>query len=119
MLPPVYATLKNNSTVFGIVGNRIYLHGEAIQNTDKPYVVWQLISGIPQNTMSENPNIDAYSIQVDCYHQSATGILNLAEAVRNALQGYAHATNIPINNRDLDTKLFRMAIDFDWWYARN
>jgi hypothetical protein len=118
MLPPIYQTLKNNSAVFAIVGNRIYLHGEAVQDTAKPYIVWQMIAGVPENTMSELPQIDSMAIQIDCYHQSASGILTLAKAVRDAIEPYAHITNMPINERDNETKLYRIAIDIDWWYSR-
>jgi hypothetical protein len=77
-----------------------------------------MIGNVPQNTMSEVPQIDAVSIQIDCYHQSPTGVIDLATAVRNAIEPYAHITNIPINERDAETKLYRIAIDIDWWYSR-
>jgi hypothetical protein len=118
MLPPVYAVLKASSSVVAIVGNRIYPHGEAVQDTAKPYIVWQLVAGTPQNTLSEPASIDAMRIQIDCYHQSPVGIETLADAVRTAIETVAHVTSIPVNERETETKLYRIALDLDWWYTR-
>jgi len=118
MLPQVYQALFNNGTVNAIVSNRIYRHGNAPQGVGKPYIVWSLISGVPENTLSETPNIDRLPIQVDCYHQTDVGIVDLAKAVRDAIEPLAHMTNIPINLRETDTKLYRITLEFDWWLNR-
>ena len=118
MLPPIYAVLSQDANVANIVGNRIYPHGEAIQDTEKPYIVWQLITGTPQNTLSDRTDIDAMRIQIDCYHQSPVGIEALADVVREAIESYANITSIPLNLREPDTKLYRIALDLDWWYTR-
>jgi hypothetical protein len=38
--------------------------------------------------------------------------------VRNAIEPYAHMTGAPIDQRDADTKLWRMALQVDWWMPR-
>lgn len=122
MLPPVFATLKAYQPVRDIVGTnppRIYRHGSAPQTTDKPYVTWFVVSDAPENELSETPPIDRYTVQVDCWHQSDSGIESLAEAVRDAIEPYAHMTGMPINQREmLDTKLYRIALQFDWFVPR-
>lgn len=122
MLPPVFATLKLSNAVKAIVGTnppRIYRHGAAPQTTDKPYVTWFVLNAAPENNLTSTPPIDRYTVQVDCWHQTDSGIETLAEAVRDAIEPYAHMTAMPINQRELaDTKLFRIALQFDWFVAR-
>jgi len=119
MLPPIFQTLKNNAEVFAIVGNGIYPHGDAPQGAQRPYVTWHIVSAVPQNELSDVPNIDNISIQVDCWHISSEGMLNLTKAVRNAIEPFAHMIAIPINERDFETKLYRITLQFDWWLDRD
>lgn len=118
MLPPVFQTLTNNSPVNAIVADRIYRHSNAPQGVNKPYITWGIISGVPENSLSDIPDIDRLPIQVDCYHQTDAGIEELAIAVRNAIEPIAHMTNIPINERETETKLYRITLEFDWWLKR-
>lgn len=118
MLPPLYAVLMDSSAVTNIIGNRCYPFGEAVQDTAKPYVVWDVIGGLPDNNLSNAPSVDSITIQVDCYHQSPVGIEALADAVRQALEAVAHITGYPVNEREPDTKLYRIALQLDWWYTR-
>lgn len=121
MLPPVFTTLKASSAVKAIVGTnppRIYRHGSAPQDTSKPYIVWFLVTGTPENHLSGTPPVDRMTVQVDCYHQTDAGIELMAEAVRDAIEPYAHMTAIPVNEREPETLLYRMAMEFDWFVDR-
>ncbi len=118
MLPPIYTTLHNNNAVSTIVSNRIYRHGNAPQDTTKPYVTWNLINDDPENNLSDLPPVDRCTIQVDCWHQTDAGIETLAIAVRDAIEPHAHMTGIPIDNREIETKLFRISLQFDWFLDR-
>lgn len=117
MLPPIYTTL-NTLEVVNIISRRVYRHGSAPQDTTKPYVTWQLITGTPENNLSSTPSIDRCTVQIDCWHQTDTGIEQLAIAVRDAVEPYAHITGFPVNEREPETKLYRIAIQLDWWLAR-
>lgn len=120
MLPPVYRTLSAVGTVTDIVGDppRIYRHGSAPQDTTRPYVTWFMVVGVPTNTMSEVPTSDRCTIQIDCWHQTDAGVEELADAVRDAIEPVAHCTGVPINTREAETKLYRIALQFDWWLDR-
>jgi hypothetical protein len=121
MLPPIFQTLKASETVKAIVGTnppRIYRHGNAPQDTTRPYITWQLVSGVPENTLSELPGIDRATVQVDCWHPNDSGVETLAEAVRDAIEPFAHMTIVPIDLRDVETKLFRVMLQFDWFLDR-
>lgn len=115
MLPPIYTWLKASIAVKAIIGNtpRAYRHGDAPQDTTQPYVTWALVAGVPDNELSATPKSDRYTVQVDCWHQTDAGVESLATAVRNAVEPYSHMTSIPINNRDAETKLYRIALQFD------
>lgn len=119
MLPPIFQTLTSSSLITDIVGTKVFPYGDAPQDITRPYVTWHIVSGVPQNSLSEVPDIDNISIQVDCWHPVAAGLEELATAVRNRIEPYAHMTNIPLNDRDRETRLYRMTLQFDWWLNRD
>lgn len=122
MLPPVFQTLKLSEAVKAIVGTnppRIYRHGSAPQRPDglpleQPYITWFAVTTSPDNTLSELPASDRIPIQIDCWHQTDAGIEALALAARDAIEPYAHMTGTPFDGREPETKLFRIALTFDW-----
>lgn len=118
MLPPVYQTLNVVSAVTSIVGQRIYRHDRAPQDTTRPYITWFLVVGTPENELSDVPGIDRQTIQVDCWHQEDVGVVTLATAVKDAIEPIAHCTSIPINGREVETKLYRIGLQFDWFLSR-
>jgi hypothetical protein len=121
MFAPVYPLLKNASAVTAILGSplpRAYPHGDAPQDKTKPYVTWQVIDIAPQNTLSETPAVDFQPVQVNCFHQTQDGVESLAKAVRDAIEPAAHWVSTPIDLRDPETKLFWIAMQFDFWVSR-
>lgn len=113
MLPNLFLPLKDDTDVSAIVGNRIYRHGNAPQDVTKPYITWFLVTGVPDNNLSEPPPSDRMTCQVDCWHPTDLGIEQLAINVRNVLETLGHITSIVVNERDADTKLFRLAFQVD------
>lgn len=125
MLPKVRTTLRASSAVVAIVIDRIWRHGNAPQDIvadararGLAYVTWFLVTGEPQNTLSELPSKDRMTIQIDCWSPSDSQCEQLATNVRNAIEPYAHMTGQPIDGRDPATKLYRMALQFDWFVDR-
>lgn len=120
LLPSIFAILKAAPAVTAILGAapKVYRHGLAPQGTVAPYVVWMVISGDPENNLSEAPATDRLTLQVDCYHTTDAGIEQLAEAVRDALEPHMHMTGIPVNQRETDTLLYRLALQFDCFQSR-
>lgn len=127
MLPPIFQALTASSAVKAIVGTppaaRIYRHGAAPQGLIEPYVTWALVTGEPYNTLSELPAVDRQTVQIDCWHPGlpvgAKQIELLAEAVRDAIEPYAHMTATLLDLQEPDTKLFRISMQFDWFLARS
>ena len=121
MLPPVFVALKASTAVKNIVGQnppRIYRHGSAPQDTAKPYITWQMITGTPENQLSGLQPTDRVTVQVNCWHQTDTGIELLADAARDAIEPFAHCTSMPVDQQEPDTKLYWIALQFDWFVDR-
>jgi hypothetical protein len=121
MLPPVYNTLHGDAAVVALVGDRIYRHGRAPQDVAHPYLTWFLVVGTPENTLSERPGMDRMQVQVDVWHGGANGdkkVEQLAEAVRDAIEPWAHMVSQPVDEREAETRLWRQALVFDWFIPR-
>jgi hypothetical protein len=118
MLPNIFIVLTSWPAVFSIVAKRVFRHGDAPQDTTKPYVTWFLVTGSPENNLSDPPPTDRMTVQVDCWHQTDPGVESLAEAVRDALETAGHVTGIIVNERDAETRLFRIAFQADIWLNR-
>jgi hypothetical protein len=123
MLPPVFQTLKASSAVKAIVGTnppRIYRHGSAPQRPDglplsDPYITWFMVTGSPENNLSNDTTPDRQSVQIDCWHQTDAGVEVLADAVRAAVEPTAHITSVSADEREPETRLYRIAIECDFW----
>ncbi|MFS8372427.1 DUF3168 domain-containing protein [Xanthomonas campestris] len=113
MLPKVYRTI-HTPAVAAIVGDRIGRHGEVPQDEQRPYIVWQIVTGLPYDTLSEAPKGDATNVQIDCYHATDSGVEDLALAVRAALDALLIANRVVINNRDSETRLYRIGLEADF-----
>lgn len=121
MFPPVYELLHAAAPVRALLGDsptRVYGQGNAPQDTTKPYATWFLVSAVPENTLSELPSHDRMPVQIDLWHQTEAGVRQLAQVVRDALEPSAHMTSVLLTDRDAATKLYRVALQFDFWVAR-
>jgi hypothetical protein len=118
MLPPIFRILQSDARVAEIVGAHIYRRGVAPPRQGQPYVTWFSVSSIPENTLSETPSKDRFTIQIDVWHGTDKGSEVLATAVRDALEPHCHQTGQPFDGRDPDTKLWRIALEFDFFVDR-
>ena len=113
MFPPVFKTLSTTA-VTAIVGTRIGRHGEVAQDEVRPYIVWQIVTGQPYDNLSAAPCGDFTVVQIDCYHQTDAGVVQLANAVRAALDGALIVNRVRLNVRDPETRLYRVGLDADF-----
>lgn len=120
MFPPLYATVSVSSEVKAIFGNspRIQPHGIADQNTQKPYAVWQIVTGQPENYLGQLPDIDSFLTQIDVYATTVQGAADGAKAIRDALEPVAYVVAWRGQFKDPDTNLFRYSFDCDWLTPR-
>lgn len=114
MLPPIFPLLMAAPAVAAIVADRVYGHDEAPQGVLDPYVTWFVVSGPPEQVLEGSPPFDKFTIQIDCRHPRGDGVLQLAKAVRDAVEPHACVTNLIANNREPETKLYRLGLELDF-----
>ena len=126
---PVFKTL-NIPAVQKYVGTnpaRIYAFGKAVQNTQTPYITWQVISTQPYRTLSQAPKADRVTVQIDCWvaqgEQGKEGTQMttanaLAMSVRNALDDARVHNEVSLQTVDIDANLFRTCFTANFLVAR-
>jgi hypothetical protein len=72
----------------------------------------------PDNNLSDLPSLDRLGVAIDCWHQTDAGVETLAQAVRDAIEPHAHLIGTLADLREIETKLFRLVLQFDWFTAR-
>jgi hypothetical protein len=83
----IFGILSGNNAVTGIVGNRIF-PSQAPQTTAFPFVVFETISTMPNNTKSGASEMDKYRIQITTLSKDNNQANNIADKVRAALDYY-------------------------------
>ena len=124
MTAPIFALLNASDEVKSFLksGNilRVYEFGLAEDKPKPPYLVWQDISGIPQNHIDCPANTDHLTIQIDIYTTDPMQLRTIREAVRKALELDNSCTVIDLrgNEREPVTKLYRTGFDSNWFVGR-
>lgn len=121
MYPSIFDTIRVVGAVTTLLGSspiRFYSFGNAPQDVTKPYAVWQIVGGTPENYLADNPDMDSYLIQIDVYALTAVSARAVAEALRNAIQSVAHVVSWRGESRDPDTKSYNYSFDVDWFQSR-
>ncbi|MBB1438903.1 DUF3168 domain-containing protein [Shewanella sp. SG41-4] len=114
---PIFSVCVANTVVTQLLGStptRLYPFGQAPQDVAKPYAVWQVIGGSPENYVSGGPDTDTFSLQVDVYAISGSSASNVGDAIRTAIELDAYTTNFNGDSRDEQTGHYRHSFDVDW-----
>lgn len=117
MLPPLFPTCVMSSAVTSLLGEsptRLYPAGEAPQDGPAPYATYQIASGAPFNYLSGRPDTDATTTQVDIYGRTMAEAHDVYEAIRDAVEPVAYVVAFNLDERDEDTRLWRVSFDVDW-----
>ncbi|MBA6132819.1 MULTISPECIES: DUF3168 domain-containing protein [Pseudomonas] len=122
MTPPIELVCAGDSGVTALIGAgvnlRLYPFGEAPEGVAKPYAVWQLVRGSPENYLAGRPDIDGFTLQVDVYGTTSTSVRKVRDAIRDAIELRAYVTRWGGETRDPATKNFRTNFDVDWIIPR-
>lgn len=116
--PPIYALLQADATVTGLVGDRVYPSGDAPETVASPYVVWSVVASVPEPLLDGAPPTDQYRVQVDCWATARAAAHATATAVRDALEQAGYLLGVNLDERDPDTKEYRLSMDFSIWQPR-
>lgn len=122
MTPPIFQICSQSAAVtaqLGAGGNlRLYSFGEAPEGVAKPYAVWQLVNGVPENYLAGRPDADGMTLQVDVYGTTSTSVRQVRDAIRDAIELNAYVTRWGGESRDSVTKNYRAGFDVDWIVPR-
>lgn len=122
MTPPIFQVCSQAAGVTALLGTganlRLYSFGEAPEGVTKPYAVWQLVSGDPENYLAGRPDVDGFTLQVDVYGTTSTSVRQVRDAIRDAIELAAYITRWGGEGRDPTTKNYRTSFDVDWIVRR-
>ncbi|SDW95010.1 tail completion protein gp17 [Lysobacter enzymogenes] len=113
MFPPVFQVLQTGA-VIAIVGERIARHGDIAQDERRPYITWSIVIGNPHDNLSDAPPSDFTTVDINCWHTTDAGVEALALAVRDALDARLICNRVRVNQREPDTRLYRVGIEADF-----
>lgn len=116
--PPLFETCSAAAGLTALIGAspvRCYLFDEAeAPPPTKPYIVWQVIGGAPENQLAGAPTEGVYSTQVDIYGDTAASARAVSAAFQTAIVGAAYVTGYGGEYREADTRLYRLTLLVDW-----
>lgn len=122
MTPPIFQVCSQAAAVTVLLGTgvnlRLYSFGEAPQDVAKPYAVWQLVNGEPENYLAGRPDADSVTLQIDVYGATGTSVRQVRDAIRDAIELSAYVTRWGGEGRDPATKNYRASFDVDWIVLR-
>lgn len=116
MIPDVQSVLI--AALTSITGCAVY-RTQAIEGAVAPYVVWTIVSTVPENQISGAPETDNARIQVDTYSLSQSQSRQMCDLAQAAIE--ATSANVifgPTETREDETKFWRWSFDSSWWTSR-
>lgn len=116
----IYETCAADANVRAIFGStpRVYGWGLAPQGVARPYMVWQTITGYPENNISELPDFDRSTIQIDVYSDTAPSAKAGAKAIQDAVEQVMNVVSLDGESRDPITNDYRVTFSVDWFVPR-
>lgn len=119
MNPPIFRVIDSSPEVRALLrapggATRFYAFGIATETTPKPYAVWQIVGGEPENYLAQRPDVDDTTNQIDVYAATAASARQVAEALCDAIEPEAYITTWLGERYDEVTKLYRFTFMVDW-----
>lgn len=121
MIAPVFSVCAASPAVTALLGTdpvRLYPFGQQDDAVVYPYVVWQNITGAPENYLARRPDTDSYTVQVDAYANTVDEVIAVAMALRDAIEPHAYISRWGTQEKDPETKRYRYSFDVDWIVLR-
>lgn len=122
MTPPIFQICSQSTAVTTLLGAgsnlRLYSFGEAPEGVIKPYAVWQLVNGAPENYLADRSDADGVTLQIDVYGNTGSSVRQVRDAIRDAIELRANVTRWGGEGRDPTTKNYRSSFDVDWIVRR-
>lgn len=122
MYAPLYARAMATPAVVALLTDgkgsiRLWPFGEAPKQPapKMPYVTWQNVGGDPNNNVSDRPDADRFSIQVNVWAETSAQLWAVTNALRDIME-VDGCTIVRWGNTEIDaqTKAFGYDFDADW-----
>ena len=81
-------------------------------NAQLPYVTWQNIGGEPNNNVSDRPDADSFSIQVNVWAETSAQLWGVTNALRDIME-VEGCTIVRWGNTEVDAQTKALGYDFD------
>lgn len=117
---PVYTVCKASSVVRALLGQKPRIHefGQAPEKTQMPYVTWQFITGYPELNLSDRPEFDYCSVQIDIFAETGESLKAVKSALLDAIEPVTNITAWNGEGRDKATTNYRCTFTADWYVKR-
>lgn len=115
--PPIFRLCAASAAVKAQLGTgpvRVFPFGEAPEDVQKPYAVWQLAGGDPQNYLAGRPDTERHALQIDVYADSAAQARAALAAIEQAIELDCYVTRYGGEDRDPETQNYRSSMDVEW-----
>ena len=121
MMANIFSLLRDTPAVTALLGTkplRFYPWSNAPEKSTKPYATYGTYNGVPENYVTNVPDIYNLGTQVDIWAESVDSCEDVFEAIRDALEPIGHLTSFQSVTRDPETNLYTARMEFDFWQAR-
>lgn len=121
MSAPLFIICSADAVLQNLIGTnpfRLYPFGSAPQSPVKPYAVYQVIGGSPENYLAGRPDEDQYALQVDVYGDTAASCEAVKKAMIAAIELHSYITGFNGESKDPNTGNYRTSFDVDWIVSR-
>lgn len=120
---PLTNLLRQNPAVAALIGGtgdtaRIHRFGRAPADPPRPYIVWQLITGLPGNNLSDSPDYDYGNVQVDVYADTPQSLDTVKQAIVPVIEAVTHIVSWDGESREKETNFYRLTFSTDWFVER-
>jgi len=115
--PPIFSICAADPGVTALLGTspvRLFMFGMAPQNIQKPYAVWQVISGSPESYLAGRPDTDQHLLQIDVYADNASEARTVLAAIVHAVELHSYVVRYGGESRDSETLNYRSSMDVSW-----
>lgn len=123
MSPPIFQLCSADSSCESLLRGednvfRLFQFGEATERTARPYAVWQIVDGEPENYLDKTPDMDSFVLQVEAYGDTAQQARDVAAALRAVIETVAHVTRHNGEWRDATVRAYVCSFTVDWFVER-
>lgn len=117
MITQTYPILAGDAAVAALVGDNLF-RVVAPQGVSSPYVVIGGVAVEPVAYFNQRPDLDYDRVQIHAWAEDFDTANAIQEACRAALDPFGYMAGGYIEDRDPETKLYRVGFDWSFWDAR-